>query len=681
MVKTLTSKFKVETVWPELINKRVQQIDSYLKEIQFFNQGDSLLAKGSLKRQVKYEDSSGRIRKTEDKLQFEVIIGAALPEPLPYFSPELKSDYFIFQPRRLGENHALLEQGFILIVNEYEADIEELEAYTILTDEIVAKGKEKTVYSFPLDLKKDCRPKAFNGNLIFECGKPPVITGTISGVVTYRNSRQIIKELEVDHPFSILLNSVPKRPGGELNATGIISGVDWIPPTGGQGWIAEFKLDYDWIFSFNKELTVLGKTELLPSAPRIKAKLLTAEKQLQFPKSFKAKSNNDGTIETEPEIELLTWKRIGSGLLISAALNFDLYQLDIAGMEKYQTLHFDIEELVEGFFDDINSHNLTLELEPKNTIVKTITDGNWIVIDNILNLNIKVYQPKLIYLTQENAVTEISGLIPAAEQSFPLLNEFMVDFGHPPRKIIKVSNRLLQTNPSTNKGWLNLSCVTELEVVYLDRQNQYREEYFRICFQKSFCWEGIKANTEYQIDLSSKLEYDSYRIQGNRFFYKHLWSFCAAAFIKQTVKAAVSPEKNQIIPTEALKLPIPKTTEELSIKGEIPLNFGNPREISSGRGLITEFNWRSALNAVLVEGKIKGEIEYWDENGFLRRETVNFPFWRFLTQSGFVEDDSILVPTLRRFNYFPLKSWPWGRGAVRYEVEIEITNKRKEGEL
>lgn len=680
MVKTLTSKFKVETVWPELINKRIQQIDSRLKEIQFFNQGDSLLAKGSLRRQVKYEDSSGRLRKTEDKLQFEVIIGAALPEPLPYFSPELKSDYFIFQPRRLGENHASLEQGFILTVTEFEADIEDPGAYTILASEIVGKGKEETVYCFPLDLKRDCRPKAFNGNLIFERGKPPVITGTISGVITYRNSRQILKELEVNHSFSVLPDSAPKGSGGELIATGIISGVDWIPPSGGQGWLAEFKLDYNWNLSVNKELTVLGKTEPFPSASGIKAKLLIGEQQLQFTKSFKAESDNDERIEAESEIQLLTWRRLGSGLLISAVLNFGLFQPDVTGMEKYRVLNFDIEELTEGFFDDINSPDLTLELEPKNTIVKTITDGSWIVIDSIVDINVKVYQPRLIYLTQENTVTEINGLIPATEQSFALLNETMLDFGHPPQRIIKVCNRLLQTNPSTKKGWLNLSGITELEVIYLDRQNQYREENFRLFFQKSFCWEGIKANSEYQIDLSSTLEYDSYRIQGNRFFYKYLWNFSAAAFVKQTVKVGVSPGKRHITPLDTLTLPIPITIEELSFKGEIPLNFGNPKEISSGRGLITEFNWRNALNAVLVEGKIKGEIEYWDESGFLRRETVSFSFWRFLTQSQFGAAGSILVPTLRRFNYVPLKPWPWGRGAVSYEVEIEITNKRNEGE-
>ncbi len=673
MVKTLTRKFKVETIWPELINKRVQQIDSHLKEIQFFNQGGSLLAKGSLKRQVKYIDSGGKIRKTEDKLQFEVIIGPALSEPLPYLTPELKSDYFIFQPRRLGENHALLEQGFTLVIKELEITAGAASPFTILTDQIISKGKGENFYSFQTNLKRDSRPKKFNGKLVFERSKPPVVTGTITGVIVYRNSHQILKEQEVSHSFSFLIDSVPKETEGELIINGTIIEVDWILPSGGQGWMAELKFDYCWSLSTRKELIVLGWTERDGhSNPRIRANLLIKEERLQFPKSIRIENDQMGPFEVEPEIKLLDWRRIGSGLLINAKLNYDLFLPDATGMEKYRSVFFETEELVEGFFDNIDDHDLTLILEPKLTIGKRTYNGTSFLIDNILGLTAKLYQPRVICLAQENNLTEISGLTPLSEKKLPLLSEAMLNLGHPPRRIIQVRNRLLQTNPSIKKGWFNLSGVMEVAVIYHDHYNQYREEYFRLIFQKSYCWEGINDTDEYQIDLDSKLEYDSYQLESNQLLYKYLWGFSASIFHKQCLKVAVSSVNASIPKLEASQLPLQQSVQELTIQGEVPLKFGNPREIAVGRGIITEFNWRNALNAVFVEGKIKGEIEYWDEDGFLRREIVDFSFWRFLTKAKLIEEDAVLVPTLRRFNYYPLRPWPWLKGTVRYEVHIEI---------
>jgi hypothetical protein len=677
MVKTLTGKFKVETVWPELINKRVRQIDSCLKEIQFFNQGNSLLAKGSFKRQVKYLDSGGKIKKTEDRLQFEVTIGTALPEPLPYFISELKSDYFIFQPRRLGAEHALLEQGFTLIINEFEG--EEVEAnsansFAILTEAIVDRGKSVNVYCLPLGLRRDSHPKKFNGKLIFERSKPPLVMGIITGVVVYRNSRQILKELEVNHSFSFLMESAPKETESELIVNGTIAAVNWVSPTGGQGWMAELKLDYNWNLVINKELTVLGRNEgSNQSEPLIKADLLIKEERWRFSKSYKVESKQAESFEVEPEIKRLDWQRIGLALLISATLSFDLFLSDVSGTEKYRTISFEMEELTEGFFEKDNSHGLTLNLDPRLSIEKTTATGDFFIIDCTLNLTAKLYQTQEIYLIQENATTEINGLIPITNKNFSLFSETLINLRYTPRKIIQVRNRILHHNPSSKKGWLNLYGLSETAVIYLDRQNQYREEYFNLPFEKSFCWEAIDEDEGYQIDLQEKLEYDSYRIEDNRLHYKYLRTFTASAFSKRIIKAAVLPMSKDMIAPTAISQLRQNPVQEILIQGEVLLQFGNPREITGSRGSIAAFNWRDALNAILVEGKIKGEIEYWDDEGFLRCEALEFSFWRFLDRKEQFGENAVLVPLIRRFSYLPLRPWPWRKGAVRYQADIEIT--------
>ncbi len=682
MVKTLTSKFKVETVWPELVNKRIHQIESHLKEIQFLNRAGSLVAKGSFKRQVKYVDSDGKFRKAEDKLQFEVVMDDKFPEPLPFFTTELKTDYFIFQPRHLGENQALLEQGFSLIFNGFEVADQESCSFLILTDLVAGEGRGETVCSLPVNLKRGSRPKNFNGVITFDRGKPPVVTGRLTGTVIYRNSHNIIKEQEVSCSLSFLINPDQRDSEGELIVNGSITDVDWAFPTYGQGWKMEIKLDYNWQMVNRKELAILGQeTGVDHSDSTIKADILVKEELFKFPKNL----TDDGGIgvgpfEVEPVIKQVVWKRIGSGLLISATLDFELFLSDESGMEKYRTICFETEELVEHFFENFeDQQNLTLNLESNIDLKKINQDQGFFSIETLLIVSVKMYQPRVISLVQENAVTEIIGLVPAAEDKFAFLNEAILDLSHQPRKIIKVCNRLSQINPNLKKGWLNIDGVSEATVVYLDRLNQYREESFHLSFQKKYYWETAINEQDYQIDLDSKLEYETFKIEGNQLLYKYLWNFSAALFIKRRVLAAVSTVKKSLITSTGLQ-PKPKIElEEFSIQGEVPLEFGNPREIAASRALITEFNWRAALNAVLVEGKINSEIEYWDVDGFLRREKLEFPFWTFL-QPKSPEKEEILFPRLRRFSYFPLKPWPWRKGSVRYEMDIEINHNPNEGD-
>ncbi len=678
MVKTLTSKFKVETLWPELVNKRIHQIDSHLKEIQFLNQGGSLVAKGSFKRQIKYLDSDGKFRKTEDKLQFEVIMGAEFPEPLPFFTPELKTDYFIFQPRRLGENQALLEQGFTLSIHEFDTAGQESRPFTILTDVVTAKGKGEIVCSLPLKLKRGSRPKKFNGIAVFDRAKPPVVTGRISGVVIYRNSHNILKEHEVNSSFSFLINPDQKIAEGDLMISGSITTFDWVSPTYGQDWKMELKLNYGWELVTRKELTVLGGVgDDVDSDSRIKADVFLKQEQFQFPQVFKVEGRiEDWPLEVESEIKRFNWKRVGLALSISALLSFELYLPDPSGIERFQTFEFHIDELVENFFENYRDLlNLTLDCEPNLDVPKIINGHSVFLIETVLNVTVKMYQSRIISLTSANAGTEIISLAPAAENNFPLFSETEFNLSHPPWKIMKVRNELSQISSSIKKGWLNLYGVSEVVVAYLDRFGQYREEIFNLDFNKNYYWEAVNDDQTYQIHLSPRLEYDSFKSEADRLSYKYLWHFSGAAFIKRRILAAVSTVKQSPGFTVGSQLKPDPPFEEFIIKGEVQLEFGNPREIETSRALIAEFNWRNALNAILIEGKINSEIEYWDSEGFLRREKLGFPFWTFLNQPRLAEGEPILVPRLRRFSYIPLNPWPWRKGAVRYEVDIEISRE------
>ncbi len=72
MLTTFSTSFKVATFWPELVNKKIQMVESYLKEVQYTLRDGSLIAWGTVKRQVRYLEFDGRARKVEDRIQFEV---------------------------------------------------------------------------------------------------------------------------------------------------------------------------------------------------------------------------------------------------------------------------------------------------------------------------------------------------------------------------------------------------------------------------------------------------------------------------------------------------------------------------------------------------------------------------------------------------------------------------------
>ena len=52
MQKTLTSNLKMTTIWPELVNHRIQGIDSQLEEVRIETRGALLLVWGITHRKV-----------------------------------------------------------------------------------------------------------------------------------------------------------------------------------------------------------------------------------------------------------------------------------------------------------------------------------------------------------------------------------------------------------------------------------------------------------------------------------------------------------------------------------------------------------------------------------------------------------------------------------------------------
>ena len=112
------------------------------------------------------------------------------------------------------------------------------------------------------------------------------------------------------------------------------------------------------------------------------------------------------------------------------------------------------------------------------------------------------------------------------------------------------------------------------------------------------------------------------------------------------------------------------------------MELGNPLHIYQDRTKVSKFNFRQAQNAILVEGYISGDLEYWDENGYLKQEVINYPFWKFVNPSSlWFNSLPDLEPRLERHTLTTIKSPTWQRkGRLKIKLDFNFQPLKQAGE-
>jgi len=90
------------------------------------------------------------------------------------------------------------------------------------------------------------------------------------------------------------------------------------------------------------------------------------------------------------------------------------------------------------------------------------------------------------------------------------------------------------------------------------------------------------------------------------------------------------------------------------IERELPLQCGSPVEIHDSQFELTAFDYHNALNAILVRGCLSGKIEYWDQNGFLKLESIEIDFWRFIKAVAPIQETSNLFAVVETCSFTPI---------------------------
>ncbi len=676
MFSKRVNHFKVTTKWPELINRRILQIDNQLQDIQFINQVQFLYARGLIKREIIYMEPDGRFRKMEDKVQFEINLGQAVLEPLPYFSVELQQDYYLFFPEKIGEKQALFEQSFTLMFQEDKSNLIEESSELLLINTIVSSGTGcdylRILINFPNELSK---PKEFQGIIHFAKNiVPPVADGIVEGIITYRSYNNLIAEIDIKQQLSFLINApIPDR-DQFIFISGDIKDINWKPTSTAADWWLEIQINYQWFICEPKEIyCIVDKNGCLESE-QIKTYFLIKKNCYEFPQVVSYLIDETASnIVIEITAVSNHLKPLKKGLLLTIKLKCEVIFTNEAGIEKYREFYSQIDELVEksssNNFDEQEFFKTTVEVCP----IKYDFFNGELKISLNCYYYINTYLVKLFSVViDDNSVESVVVPVLAGQESFFISGEEVFKLPCTFTQIIEVKAGFIQCKPVTQKGILNINGDFEVGVSYTDLKGKLRDNKFTLFFQEGFFWERLESFNE--VTLKSKLEYDSIIIEGDIIKYKYLISFFAESYQEKVIKIA-SLKRNEPVPdSQSLGKPIIKDRiiESITIESDLLLKQGNICEIIGSKAGIVEFEIRDSLRALFVKGNFTGEIEYWDKERYLQRECIELPFWKFVDNPIRSVECSRIIPEIIHYSFSPVKNRLWRKDRLQINFEIEL---------
>lgn len=693
MFPTRTSRFKVETSWQELVNRRIQKITIDLKEITLANRSGFLLAKGAFRREITYAEFDGRLRRVEDRVQFEVVVGEELPEPLPLLKTELRQDYYIFQPRQIGDNQAILEQGFSLTVQEVEVDDAPEHIETIIADCIVEQGESSRLVQLAVEIdESSVQYHDFHGTIRFEPVNQNLLSGKVEGVLEYITESHQLKTQVVAGQVSWLWENSVEGKNLEYMVTGSVVGNPALVKLD-NCWQLELRVDYRWMLLKKEDLPCVipshAATELPSPEHKIKAEVLLDHQEIRLPKSYDLPVEE--MIPSEVNVSVIERNdRFGKkGLLLESLLRIEVYGRSPDGLEIYRHWEVGSAELCEGYESFQRREGVRLDTGLQLQEIHFERTAGGLRVNLILNYEIKLYHSKVID-SMEDPKNGRLVLIPelADFKSFSLMKETKVHLRRKPLQISSVQGELIHLNPSVKQGWFHISGDLELTVSYHHISGKSYQEIFSVPVSESFLWDP-KGEGDWEIEIKPAIEYDTYHLETMNIIYKFLLHLDVGFYQKRELKIKALPPAAGRPPQsiDSAKRPDALCCDAadelyLVMEKEVPLVFGIAREISQKRASIVKFDYKDALNAILAEGVLETDLEYWDENGFLRQERLNTPFWKFIPYSSRSVPDLSrlrLFPEIQRTTVIPVNAWPWHKGMVKITVELVLKHSKGGG--
>jgi hypothetical protein len=684
MLQSHASQFKVETVLPELANRQIQQIEIELIDLRIISRLRRLLAQGSIRRVINYLEPDGRLRMAVDLLQFEVALGEQTAENLSLGEAQLQQDYFIFQKRPFFRNQAVLEQAFTLTVQYAES----------LKPEASPPVGEKLTLDRIFDRSRCQRTARFNVDFPFEnirlagCTagwvtdyplQPPLVSGVIVGTVGYYSGPEY-REWQFTQPVGFLIPELPEvPPAGNLIVQAAVRQTEWWIE-GAKRLSGEVKIEFSWLLTQPQPVACLiGRDCDDPQkVVRIKTRRIIKEETVEFLKSIRLLSAQDRIGEPQVTVKTHRERFSAGGILVSGILSVEAFGANRSGIEEYCQWEVPWDELIGGVASetvdkpgeivsrvraDLQRHRCAmgeLELEILITCHYQLIQSEWLGVLRGMEGHCPVWAEVL-----------------NGSQTFEVSGETQFVLPGPHLAVHRIECGLTGLKLRAEPGWVRVEGRLDAAVYYSDEQRQQRMELFCRQLRESFPWEGMESGMEF--DHAACLKYDTYTVSGPNILYHYLLEIQLESYRSQEIQVApgaVFAHSGGVTPGEAQSVSGGAPTLNFRMETEIDLKQGVPKEIINYRCLINRFRWHDAGNAILVEGNLSNELEYWDNAGFWRRESVDQSFWRFLQYPGEGERTllSQVTPEIRSWDCQPVKAWPWQKGSVKISLAFELTN-------
>jgi hypothetical protein len=674
-------QLKVQTPLPQLANRVIQQILVELQAIKLVEQARQYSAQGLIRREIRYAGSDGRVRKIDDQLQFEVKLGECKPDQVALAQTELCQDYFVFQPQPSGNGQPILEQGLNLRFQPAViAPPQPVDVANWWLNLIVKQGSLSRLANFTVSFPRNAvaiRDCAVQFVLDTRC-QAPLLSGVLKGTIGDAGCGD--RTFQFEQTASFLVPELPAEPDGELTFIAQVKDVVWQPGDVTRNeWYCEVILEFKWYLTKPAALTGLNGSAAT-GLPIVKLMTIQplAKRQLQFERTITLAAAEKLLTELKVALQSKKEEWAPKGLLLTANLQIEMFYVQSNEAEAYQQWKVDCCELVrtEDLPAGVDSA-AQLNTTAKVAVEKYGFLGGQLRIELVFTYDCRFGQNRLVEIVRDpNSTCKVLALVQTDRQVVTVCDQAEIVLRERPARIHAVKAALAQVVCAPQNGKVKAQGQQEIVVTYCDSEHRQRTDLFRNSWRTSFIWDTI--DPALTIICQAKLAFNRYTTEGQKLLSQNWWELQMVAARLEEVPIALGRAQPLVLRNPASGNDGAVTnvsSARFQVEQEIRLDFGISKAIEADRTSIGLFYCRQAGQALLVSGRLDSELEYWDQNGVLRQERRELPFWQFVPcppGNAAVSTVPFLQPQIRKCIYQPLKTRPWAKGRLKLLVEVEL---------
>jgi hypothetical protein len=681
MFEKRVGRFSTVTQYRELFHKEISEIDLYLVEACLMNHGPNLFATGTIKRRIRYIELDGGFRRIEDRIQFSVSLGESFSGSLADLQTELCQDYFIFQPMPKDSHTAVLEQGFCLNINPSKQVEKTQQYHNLRVNSVIKQGRGSTLIQIPFKpAAPRSEPQSFTGKVNFkDLSNLPIVIAEIEGNIHEKTPENRIHTTYLKETVSLLVDVPAPSQDHKLILSSEILEIDWRPTTEEPNTTLTLRFNYQWHLTAFRELLCLEPDieNDLSTVKQIETLVLKSQNTFHFMKPFQIEVPHLKEL-IEIKLEELHYQNFltQKGIVLHADLTLGFTFTNLNGVEQYQEYQTFMDELFPRVISNGENLKPVIDADLNIQILESAFHNRQL--SGILNFEYspRIYQNQITTIVKDDSSPEIIiAKIYSGEKTFSFNTIVNFDTRFDPLRVIRATGKVLKLTGLAQEGWASINGVIEVNITYIDQQRKLHEDLFQSIVKNLCMWDQL--NPEMELELDGVLEYEHFQLLDMNIEYQCLVKINMKAFQQKRMGVKIALELPKTVPStefkQKQKTEFQAYIKDLVMDWDMPLRKGRIQEIAKGQVEISRFHYQYSQNAILIDGCLSGELEYWDQKQYLQKISLNLPFWRFIPNDDDLQlKDGQLIPKVRNCSYSPLQTLPWRKRHLKIHLELGL---------